>query len=216
MNAIIVTGGKQYKVAEGDVVYIEKLNQEAGDTVKFDQVLAILDGDKATFGTPVVEGASVEANDRQERQGQEDPHLQVQRQEGLPQASGPSSALHQGRDRQDLRLSHDHCHIPYGGRAGSPALTPVATAATPRRARTSSAPPSPAPSVWWSATRQRRAGPGRLRKGSGSRTRPSPCVCPEGCPPRAESTCQSLLTGLMVYLHRAPRRVSRQHRSSGG
>ena len=39
MNAIIVTGGKQYKVAEGDVVYIEKLDQEAGDTVKFDQVL---------------------------------------------------------------------------------------------------------------------------------------------------------------------------------
>ena len=61
MNAIIVTGGKQYKVAEGDVVYIEKLDQEAGDTVKFDQVLAIIDGEKATFGTPVVEGASVEA-----------------------------------------------------------------------------------------------------------------------------------------------------------
>ena len=60
MHAIIETGGKQYKVAEGDVVYIEKLDQEAGDTVKFDQVLAILDGDKATFGTPVVEGASVE------------------------------------------------------------------------------------------------------------------------------------------------------------
>ena len=61
MNAIIVTGGKQYKVAEGDVVYIEKLDQEAGDTVKFDKVLAIIDGDKATFGTPAVEGASVEA-----------------------------------------------------------------------------------------------------------------------------------------------------------
>ena len=62
MNAIIVTGGKQYKVAEGDVVFIEKLDQEAGDTVKFDQVLAVIDGDKATFGTPVVEGAKVEAN----------------------------------------------------------------------------------------------------------------------------------------------------------
>ena len=61
MNAIIVTGGKQYKVSEGDVVFIEKLDVEAGETVKFDQVLAILDGDKATFGTPVVEGASVEA-----------------------------------------------------------------------------------------------------------------------------------------------------------
>ena len=59
MNAIIVTGGKQYKVAEGDVVYIEKLDQEAGDTVKFDQVLAVIDGEKATFGAPTVEGASV-------------------------------------------------------------------------------------------------------------------------------------------------------------
>ena len=61
MNAIIVTGGKQYKVAEGDVLFIEKLPVEAGETVKFDQVLAILDGEKATFGAPVVEGASVEA-----------------------------------------------------------------------------------------------------------------------------------------------------------
>ena len=61
MNAIIVTGGKQYKVSEGDVVYIEKLDVEAGETVKFEQVLAILDGENATFGTPVVEGASVEA-----------------------------------------------------------------------------------------------------------------------------------------------------------
>ena len=61
MNVIIVTGGKQYKVAEGDIVFIEKLPVEAGDTVKFDQVLAIIDGENATFGTPVVEGASVEA-----------------------------------------------------------------------------------------------------------------------------------------------------------
>ena len=61
MQAIIEACGKQYKVAEGDVVYIEKLDQEAGDIVKFEQVLAVIDGEKATFGTPVVEGASVEA-----------------------------------------------------------------------------------------------------------------------------------------------------------
>ena len=61
MNAIIVTGGKQYKVAEGDILFIEKLDAEAGATVKFEQVLAIIDGEKATFGAPVVEGASVEA-----------------------------------------------------------------------------------------------------------------------------------------------------------
>ncbi len=60
MQAIIVTGGKQYKVSEGDTIFVEKLPNEAGDTVVFDQVLAVIDGDKATFGTPVVEGASVE------------------------------------------------------------------------------------------------------------------------------------------------------------
>ena len=62
MHAIIETGGKQYKVAEGDTLFIEKLNAEAGEAVTFDKVLAVVDGDKATFGTPVVEGASVEAN----------------------------------------------------------------------------------------------------------------------------------------------------------
>ncbi len=61
MQAIIVTGGKQYKVAEGDTLFIEKLEKEAGDTVTFDKVLAVLDGDKATFGAPTVEGASVDA-----------------------------------------------------------------------------------------------------------------------------------------------------------
>ena len=62
MNAIIVTGGKQYKVAEGDTLFIEKLPQEAGETVTFDKVLAILDGDNTTIGTPVVAGAKVDAS----------------------------------------------------------------------------------------------------------------------------------------------------------
>lgn len=62
MHAIIETGGKQYKVAEGDTLFIEKLNAEAGEAVTFDKVLAVVDGDKATFGTPVVEGAKVDAS----------------------------------------------------------------------------------------------------------------------------------------------------------
>ena len=61
-HAIIETGGKQYRVAEGDVLFIEKLNVEAGDTVKFDRVLAVIDEGSTTFGTPVVEGATVSAN----------------------------------------------------------------------------------------------------------------------------------------------------------
>ena len=61
MKAIIVTGGKQYTVAEGDTLYIEKLNAEENATVKFDQVLAVLDGDNSKIGAPTVEGAAVEA-----------------------------------------------------------------------------------------------------------------------------------------------------------
>ena len=61
MKAIIVTGGKQYVVSEGDVLYIEKLNVEAEETVKFDQVLAVMDGENSKIGAPVVEGAVVEA-----------------------------------------------------------------------------------------------------------------------------------------------------------
>ena len=61
MKAVIVTGGKQYTVSEGDVLFVEKLNVEAEETVKFEQVLAVLDGENTKIGTPVVEGAAVEA-----------------------------------------------------------------------------------------------------------------------------------------------------------
>ena len=56
MKAIFVTGGKQYYVTEGDVLFVEKHNDEAGETVKFDEVLFV-DG---VAGNPVVQGASVE------------------------------------------------------------------------------------------------------------------------------------------------------------
>ena len=86
MHAIIVTGGKQYKVAEGDTLFIEKLPAEADSQVVFDEVLAILDGDNATIGTPTVAGVF-----------------------------GPPSALYQGRDQEDQRLRDDDRHVLYGG-----------------------------------------------------------------------------------------------------
>ena len=61
MKAIIVTGGKQYTVEQGSILFIEKLNAEQDATVKFEQVLAILDGENSVIGAPVVEGAVVEA-----------------------------------------------------------------------------------------------------------------------------------------------------------
>ncbi len=62
MHAIIETGGKQYKVAEGDVLYIEKLDAEAGTSVTFDKVLAVINGENTVFGTPTVKWATVTAN----------------------------------------------------------------------------------------------------------------------------------------------------------
>ena len=61
MYAIIATGGKQYKVSEGDIITIEKLGVEAGENVTFDQVLAISDNG-LKVGNPTVDGASVVAS----------------------------------------------------------------------------------------------------------------------------------------------------------
>ena len=60
MYAIIATGGKQYKVEEGDILRVEKLSKEEGEEVIFDQVL-LLGGEETVIGNPVVEGAVVKA-----------------------------------------------------------------------------------------------------------------------------------------------------------
>ena len=61
MYAIIVTGGKQYKVSEGDIIFIEKLEAEEGTTVTFDQVIAVSGNDGLKVGAPTVAGATVTA-----------------------------------------------------------------------------------------------------------------------------------------------------------
>ncbi|GAW93332.1 50S ribosomal protein L21 [Calderihabitans maritimus] len=59
MYAIIETGGKQYRVKEGDVLRVEKLNVPEGETLEINQVLAVGEGDEFQVGTPVVPGAKV-------------------------------------------------------------------------------------------------------------------------------------------------------------
>lgn len=61
MYAIIKTGGKQYRVSVGDVVYVEKLDAEADSTITFDEVIAVGKDEGMVIGTPVVEGAKVSA-----------------------------------------------------------------------------------------------------------------------------------------------------------
>ena len=61
MYAVIQSGGKQYRVAEGDTLRVEKLAVEAGDDVELDQVLMVADGDQVKVGTPYLVGGKVAA-----------------------------------------------------------------------------------------------------------------------------------------------------------
>lgn len=61
MYAIIETGGKQYRVSEGDVIRVEKLYAQEGEMIEIDQVLAVSDGEKLMVGQPVLENAKVKA-----------------------------------------------------------------------------------------------------------------------------------------------------------
>lgn len=62
MYAVIVTGGKQYRVSVGDEIFIEKIDGEAGESVKFAEVLALSDDDKLQIGTPTIDGVVVEGD----------------------------------------------------------------------------------------------------------------------------------------------------------
>lgn len=59
MIAVVKTGGKQYKISEGDVIEVEKLDGNVGDTLNLDKVLICGEGDSIKVGTPYVEGSSV-------------------------------------------------------------------------------------------------------------------------------------------------------------
>ena len=61
MYAVIKTGGKQYRLSEGEVIRVEKIDAEEGASVDLDQVLMIADGDNINIGTPYIEGARVTA-----------------------------------------------------------------------------------------------------------------------------------------------------------
>jgi large subunit ribosomal protein L21 len=61
MYAVIQTGGKQYKVVQDQVITIEKLSAQEGDSIQFEEVLMVADGNKVTLGQPLISGAKVTA-----------------------------------------------------------------------------------------------------------------------------------------------------------
>lgn len=69
MYAVIVTGGKQYRVAEGDVLNVEKLGADVGDSIDLDKVLMVANDDDVKLGKPYVEGASVQALVKEQGKG---------------------------------------------------------------------------------------------------------------------------------------------------
>ncbi len=69
MYAVIKTGGKQYRVSEGDTLRVEKLDTSAGETIEFDQVLAVGEGADLKVGTPFVAGGKVTATVREQGRG---------------------------------------------------------------------------------------------------------------------------------------------------
>jgi len=69
MYAVIKTGGKQYRVSRGDTLKVEKLDAGEGDSVEFDQVLMVGEGDDVKIGTPYVEGSRVSARVKAQARG---------------------------------------------------------------------------------------------------------------------------------------------------
>jgi large subunit ribosomal protein L21 len=89
MFAVIKTGGKQYRVAAGDVIKVERLEGEAGSVIALDQVLMMGEGAEATVGQPLISGASVSA-------------------EVIAQDRGPKIIIFKKRRRQNYRRKNGH------------------------------------------------------------------------------------------------------------
>lgn len=89
MYAVIRTGGKQYRVATNQVIEVEKLDVEAGSSVELAEVLMVGEGDSATIGSPLVEGASVTAT-------------------VLEQGKGPKLIVFKKRRRKNFRRKTGH------------------------------------------------------------------------------------------------------------
>ena len=104
MYAVIVTGGKQYRVEKGDVIFVEKLNAEAESEFSFDTVLAVGEEGNVKFGNPTVAGAKVTGK-VVKRQGQEAEHPDIPPQEGQHAQDGPPSAVYKNRNHRDRRLT---------------------------------------------------------------------------------------------------------------
>ena len=95
MYAVVVTGGKQYRVAEGDVLNVEKLGAEVGENVELDKVLMVKNDGDVKLGRPYVEGASVQALVKEQGKGDKVNVIKFKRRKNYRKKTRTSTALHQ-------------------------------------------------------------------------------------------------------------------------
>ena len=88
MYAVIKIGGKQFKVTEGDTLKVEKLSTEVGKALNLNSVLTLVDGDKVTIGTPIVNGASVDATVISHGKGDKVKIFKMNRRKGYRKSQG--------------------------------------------------------------------------------------------------------------------------------
>ena len=91
--AVIKTGGKQYRVAKGDTIDVEKLDVDPGDEIKFLEVLLLNDGDATKVGTPLIEGATVTAKVVDQFRGPKGVAFKMKRRKGFHKTKGFRRAL---------------------------------------------------------------------------------------------------------------------------
>ena len=89
----IKTGGKQYRVAQGDTIDVEKLDVEAGDEIKFLEVLLVNDGSSTRVGTPLLDGATVTAKVVDQFRGPKEVAFKMKRRKGHHKTKGYRRAL---------------------------------------------------------------------------------------------------------------------------
>jgi len=104
MYAVIKTGGKQYRVAAGDKIQIEKLVGNPGDAVEFTEVLMVANGESVKIGAPLVAGATVSATVLSQSRHDKVRIFKDAPPQALPQDPGPPSEFHRARNHRHRRL----------------------------------------------------------------------------------------------------------------
>ncbi len=131
MFAVMKTGGKQYKVATGDIFTVEKLAADAGETIQFNEVL-MLGGDNVTVGAPLVEGAGVQAEVLEQKKGPKTIHyVKRRRKHSSQRKKGHRQQLTVIRITDILAKGADKSGVKAAVGAGSVASAVAAVAAKP-------------------------------------------------------------------------------------